>query len=121
MSRTTLAAIALCLIAASAASSAAQTFLGAPSYSTGRNPIAITVADFNGDGRPDLAVANNRDGNVSVLLGNADGTFQTAVNYGAGTAPKSIAAADLNGDGRIDLVVANAMGNKGSILLGNGN
>jgi hypothetical protein len=67
MSRTSLVAVALLLVVSSAAPSSAQSFFGAPSYSTGKNPIAIAVADFNGDGRPDLAVANNRDGNVSVL------------------------------------------------------
>ena len=121
MSRLSLVAVALVLDLSCVALSLAQAFVGAPSYGTGKNPIAIAVADFNGDGRPDVAVANNRDGNVSVLLGNADGTFQTAVDYGAGTAPKSIAAGDFNGDGRTDLVVANAMSNNVSILLGNGN
>jgi hypothetical protein len=110
----------LVLVLSCAAPSFAQTFLGAPSYSTGTNPIAVAVADFNGDGRPDLAVANNRDGNVSVLLGNADGTFQAAHNYGAGTAPKSVVAGDFNRDGRMDLAVANAMTNNVSILIGNG-
>jgi len=120
MSRFSLVPVTLFLVLSSSAPGAAQTFLNAPSYSTGKNPIAITVADFNGDGKPDLAVANNRDDNVSVLLGNSDGTFQAAHNYGAGTAPKSVVTGDFNGDGRMDLVVANAMSNNVSILIGNG-
>ena len=44
----------------------------------------MAVGDFNGDGKPDLAVANDGSNNVSVLLGNGDGTFQTAVNYRRG-------------------------------------
>ncbi len=120
MFRFPLIAVAFFLVVSCAAPSFAGTFLGAPTYATGNNPIAIAVADFNGDGRPDPAVANNHDGNVSVLLGNADGTFQAAINYGAGTTPKSIVAGDFNGDGRMDLVVANAMSNTVSILIGNG-
>ena len=50
-------------------------------------PYSVVVGDFNGDGKPDLAVANNFSNNVSVLLGNGDGTFQAAVNYAAGTIP----------------------------------
>src|SRR5260370_31211038 len=56
-------------------------FLAPVSYPVGLvpyDPRAIVTADFNGDGRLDLAVANFYSGNVSVLLGNADGTFQPA-------------------------------------------
>jgi hypothetical protein len=55
------------------------------------------VGDFNGDGVPDLAVANSLSHNVSVLLGNGDGTFRAAQNYGAGTAPVFVAVGDFNG------------------------
>ena len=121
MSRFSLVAFALCAVLSCMTPGFAGTFLSAPNYATGNSPIAIAVADFNGDGRPDLAVANNRDGTVSVLLANADGTFQAAHNYGAGTAPKSVVAGDFNGDGRMDLAVANAMTNNVSVLIGNGN
>ena len=74
----------------------------------GTGPIAIVAGDFNGDGRTDLAVANDGDNAVSVLLGNGDGTFQTA---GQPTrwepSPYAIVAGDFNGDGRTDLAVAN--------------
>src|SRR5438132_377175 len=90
-------------------------------------PQSLAVGDFNGDGRPDLAVANNGSTNVSVLLGNGDGTFQNAFGYGAGTGPGSVAVGDFNGDGKPDLAVANigslrdnyTDGNV-SVLLGNG-
>ena len=70
------------------------------------------VGDFNGDGKPDLAVANFVSGNVSVLLGRGDGTFQTAVNFGigSGSQPQFVAVGDFNGDGKPDLAVANASG-----------
>ena len=95
-------------------------FSSAVSVQTGFYPQSIAVADFNGDGKPDLATANYFGGNVSVLLGNGDGTFQAAVNYRAGTEPGSILAGDFNGDGNADLAVANTVGGNVSVLLGNG-
>src|SRR5262249_47187189 len=50
----------------------------------GKGPDAIVTGDFNGDGRTDLAVANEYDNTVSVLLGNGDGTFQPQVTYAVG-------------------------------------
>ena len=69
---------------------------------------SVAVADVNGDGKPDLIVANEQSNSVGVLLGNGDGTFQTAVTYGSGgDYPYSVAVADVNGDGKPDLLVAN--------------
>jgi uncharacterized protein YfaP (DUF2135 family) len=101
------------------------TFQKPQKFGTGSNPSSVAVADFNGDGKLDLAVANNIDSTVSILLGNGDGTFQHRVNYPTGTAPSSIAVGDLNGDGKADLAVAdsglgNVQGSAVSILLGNG-
>jgi hypothetical protein len=81
----------------------------------------VAVADVNGDGRPDLVVANFSSNSVSVLLGNGNGTFQSAVNFGVGSGAISVAVADVNGDGRPDLVVANYHSNTVSVLLGNRN
>ena len=67
----------------------------------------MAAADLNGDGKPDLAVANSGGDTVSVLLNNGDGTFAAKVDYPTGTRPLSVAAADLNGDGKPDLAVAN--------------
>jgi hypothetical protein len=84
------------------------TFQPAMVYSDGGiYPGPVVLADFNGDDRLDLAVANTGDINVSILLGNGDGTFQPALEYGAGLNPDSLAVGDFNGDGRLDLVTAN--------------
>ena len=74
----------------------------------------MAVGDFDGDGKPDLAVANALSDNVSVLLGNGDGSFQAAKNFGAGSYPVSVAVGDFNGDGKPDLAVANSAYNSGS-------
>ncbi len=89
-------------------------------YSSGiSGPVSIGMADLNGDGKLDLAVANASGANVAVLIGNGDGTFQDAVDYDAGGNPESVAIGDLNGDGKPDLVVAD-FNFSGSVLLGNG-
>jgi hypothetical protein len=96
-------------------------FVQAPQYPVGNNPEAVAVADFNGDGNLDIAVANSASNNISVLLGKGDGTFGAAVNYAADSTPLGIATGDFNGDGRIDLAVTNSGSNTLSIFLGNGN
>jgi hypothetical protein len=79
------------------------------------------VGDFNGDGRPDLAAANEFSSDISVLLGNGDGSFQAATSLAAGARPLSVAVGDFNGDGKPDLAAANSGSDTVSVLLGNGN
>jgi Calx-beta domain-containing protein/VCBS repeat protein len=93
-------------------------FLSPVDYPTDSYPIAAISADFNGDGTPDVAVANYYGGNVSVRLGNGDGTFQDATSPATGNNPFGLAVGDLNGDTHLDLVTANA--NDVSVLMGNG-
>jgi hypothetical protein len=83
-------------------------------------PTGVAVADFNGDGFDDLAVALT--GTVSVLLGRGQGAFLPAVNYGVieGTTPAYVAVGDFNGDGRPDLAVTSNYGPNLAILIGNG-
>jgi hypothetical protein len=83
-------------------------------------PQALVTADFNGDSRLDIAVANEASNTVSVLLGNADGSFQAARTSATGVTPVSLAEGDFNADGKLDLVTANANGNDLSVLLGDG-
>ena len=83
-------------------------------------PQAVLLADFNGDGKADAAVANSGSANLSVFLGNSDGTFGTRQDNATGNGPNFVAAADFNGDGKVDLAVANRADGTVSILLGNG-
>ena len=91
------------------------------SLAAGTLPSSAAVADFDGDGKLDVVVANSGSSNVSVFLGNGNGTFQAAANYAVGTNPDSVAVGDFNGDGKLDLAVANTGSNNVTILLGNGN
>jgi hypothetical protein len=67
------------------------TFQTAQSYAAAVVPKALAVADFNGDGKLDLAVVNSGGNNVSVLLGKGDGTFPTMPNYSSGKFPAAVA------------------------------
>ena len=86
-------------------------------YPVGIAPISVAVGDFNGDGKPDLAVANNSDDTVSVLLNVGAGTFAGQVAYPVGSGPLSVAVGDFNGDGRPDLATANWDDFNASVLL----
>ena len=100
------------------------TFQPARTFPAGSNPFSVAVGDFDGDGTPDLAVADfalfSGTPGVSVLLGTGDGTFQPAHHFAAGINPRSIAVGDFDGDGTADIAVANDGGNNISVLLGNG-
>jgi len=110
------------------------TFQPVVTYPSGGNTAeSIAVADVNGDGNPDLIVANcgsqfncSGIGLIGVLLGNGDGTFQPVATYpSGGLYAESVVARDVNGDGKPDLIVANCSGNCSSygsvgVLLGNG-
>jgi len=95
-------------------------FVPATNYPVGTNPASVAVGDFNADGRPDLAVANNSSNTISILLGTSTGGFVAAFNYAAGTGPQSVAVGDFNADGKPDLAVANISSNNVTILLGAG-
>jgi hypothetical protein len=96
------------------------TFGAKTDFGTGADPNSVAIGDLNGDGKPDLAVANEPSNTVSVLLGNGDGTFGAKTDFGTGASPNSVAIGDLNGDGKPDLAVANYLANTVSVLLGNG-
>jgi len=74
---------------------------------------SIAVADFNGDGKLDLALTNSEGSTnaVAIVLGNGDGTFQNPpLLYSAGLLPTGLVSLDVNGDGKPDLAVAGGYG-----------
>jgi hypothetical protein len=81
-------------------------------YSFPGGVTAVVVADFNGDGKPDLAVAANSS--ILVMLGNGDGTFRAGIRTAVST--NLMAVGDFNGDGKPDLVLSENV----SVLLGKG-
>jgi hypothetical protein len=90
--------------------------LGSPiPFAAGTNPQSPVVADFNGDGKQDLAVVNhNPSGTVSVLLNGGNEGFAPRASYAVGPNPVALAAGDFHSDGRPDLVVVNG---DGSLML----
>jgi len=100
-------------------------FITTPQYAVGAGSTSVAVGDFNGDGIPDLALANYgsspnyTDGGVTILLGNGDGSFQSPQSYRVNAASLSVAIGDFNSDGKLDLVTANGNGTI-TVLLGNG-
>jgi len=104
-------------------------FLEAPQYTaSGVQPQSVTMGDFNGDGRMDIAVvsydcpreANCGPGSVSILLGDGDGSFHYLKGYDTEPEPGVVVAGDFNDDGIPDLAVTSYVGNSVDIYLGNG-
>lgn len=103
----------------------------APNTGAARGPFigSVIEADFNGDGKPDLAYSTGdnltwaQSWTVGIALGNGDGTFQRAGQYKTIHYPGALAA-DINGDGHMDLIVLGSSYAFGpvdiSVLLGNG-
>jgi hypothetical protein len=96
---------------------------GAPAnYPAESTPNSVAIADFDGDGNPDLTVANSNNFQsgpafASVLLGHGDGTFAPEVTFSVGEAPVAIVSADFNGDGCPDLAIANSVPALGGVTI----
>jgi hypothetical protein len=97
----------------------AQTFVYAPTIGGFSNPVVAALADVNGDGIPDLFIADYTSGGLSVGLGNGDGTFQAPSQITSGAvAYGGLAIGDFNGDGNLDVAVAT--GGTIVVFLGSG-
>ncbi|MFY9618874.1 MAG: VCBS repeat-containing protein [Pyrinomonadaceae bacterium] len=92
-------------------------------YPVGTEPKAVASADFNNDGKRDLATVNRGSSNVSILLGDGAGNFGAATNFSTGNTfaePFALIAGDFNNDGKADVVVSKGNVHIVSLMLGNG-
>ena len=109
----------------SSGSITSNSFAGKIDYATSFLPFSVAIADIDGDGKPDLVVANEDSANVSVLhnksiIGNFTSTsFAAKVDFRTGNGPYSVAIGDIDGDGKPDLVVVNYNSNTVSVLRNN--
>lgn len=95
--------------------------LAAPqSLATPSTPSAVRAPDFNGDGLPDLATANETAGSLSVFLNLGGGAFAPRVDYPSGTKPLDLCSGDFNADGNVDIAVANNGSHSLAIFEGDG-
>lgn len=95
-------------------------FAPGPIVEVGLGPCHVEAPDLDGDGRPDLAIADEFADAVVVLLNLGGGAFSPPVASPAGDMPRSLACADLDGDGDVDLLVLNTLSSDVSVLRNNG-
>ncbi len=90
----------------------------AETIETGSGTAAVAVADFNGDGRLDFAVANELLNEVVQYVGDGRGGFARAQRWNSGgEGPIAVAAPDVNGDGRADVIALNGASDTVSLGL----
>jgi hypothetical protein len=98
---------------------------GGNGFFTGTDPVSVTVADVNGDGRPDLVVADNGSNDVTILLNQATAgggfTLTQGLRLQGGQGPTSTVVQDVNGDGIPDILVSDGNSNQVTLLPGVGN
>jgi FG-GAP-like repeat len=119
--RMTAAALAAVLLLVGAASGWAAFVIEGSPYTVGNDPYSLNAADFNGDGRPDVATINGSSNDVSVFLRQAGGGFAqeagSPIAIGPNSGPSGAAVGDYNGDGLADLAVSSFPGSNVSVLL----
>ena len=88
----------------------------------GSVPTGSAVVDFNGDGKADLAVADNENSRLLIMTGYGNGSFVVSGTYSTGnnTGPFIVVANDFNKDNHLDVAVSSGRGRLVSIFLGNG-
>jgi hypothetical protein len=95
------------------------TFYPGETYGESTSLRFVAVADFNGDGKLDVA-ASDTNNEIHIFLGNGDGTFAVGASLYAGTNPQNVVTGDFNHDGNIDLATPNVGVGTISVLLGHG-
>jgi len=96
-------------------------FLAGPGFTVAASIVGLVSADFNGDGLPDLAVANSGPKLATIIFGDGLGGFtQTTTTRELANNPAAIEAADLNGDGYVDIAVVEPGSSNLEVLLGKG-
>lgn len=94
---------------------------GPPSnMATGQGPVSIAAADFNNDGKFDMAVINQGANTVSIFSGDGAGGFTNAGDFATPSTPNSVEAGDFNNDGKLDLAIPCYFGLSCAVLLGDG-
>ena len=93
---------------------------GGHGFFTGTNPVGITVADVNDDGRADLVVADKGSNQVSILLNQGDFNFSQGPRLRVGLGPIATTVADYTEDGKPDILVTNSGSNNAMLLQGLG-
>ncbi len=104
---------------ATSGSISSSSFAAKQDFTTGSGSMSVAIADFDGDGKPDLAVANQSTNDVSVLRNTSSiGTISFAAkqDFAAGNSPSGVAVGDFDGDGKPDLAVANYNSNSISVF-----
>ncbi|HEY6803043.1 MAG TPA: FG-GAP-like repeat-containing protein [Pyrinomonadaceae bacterium] len=91
------------------------------SFTVGNTPGAITIGDFSGDGKKDVAVANAGSDNVTVLLGDGLGGLGSATTIpDVGDDPQTIVNGDFDSDGTNDLIVISPIPGTATLFLNSG-
>ncbi|MEG3960511.1 FG-GAP-like repeat-containing protein, partial [Microcoleus sp. herbarium2] len=110
------------LLNTTATGATTPTFAPPVDFPTGGRPYSVSIGDFNGDGSPDVATANEDTDTISILInttptGAATPTFAPTVDFSNGDFPTSVSIGDFNGDGSPDVATANLFSNTISILI----
>lgn len=112
--------LAVLVLATGSSFAACPDFLAQTPFAAGSGATGVVTADFNNDGRVDIAVANRLANTITIIKSTPPTTFTASTISSGGNSPIDLAAADLNHDGDIDLVAANYTSGTAAVLLGNG-
>ena len=102
-----------------------SSFAAAVDYKTGLGPTSVVIADIDGDGKPDLAIANFNAKTISILRNKSSvnvidtNSLAAKVDFATGTGPYALAVGDLNADGKPDIAVVNQGSNTISVFANN--